>query len=231
MCNNCHGYHCDEICRRKCRFTGVQPPPKNIYLSIREAAGKAKTWRASKSAADEAEISSKITTLKGFIKQLQASEQQVFFGPNKDKNMTHFQLQNRLQQAVFQKAQADPMVRQTLLDVQKQGVVLDANFELLAAAAVKMHQDEKKQAARNAAKMQDEIEAQQRNSKEHKAKLNLTPEQPTSPTPPIPDAKTDYQEKIFFDEIVGPKSYGRHIIGQVIGQGGSNRTRMESESG
>ena len=233
VCNNCHGYHCDEICQRKCRFTGIQPPPKNIYLSIRDAAAQATKWRNSEAHKTQEAIETKVKTLKNFIKQLQQAEMAVYFGKTPEaetiKDMGPEQKQNRLQQIVFQKAQADPMVRQTLLDCQKQGAVLDANLEMLATAAIKLHQDEKKQAAERAKQMQQEI-AHQKAQVANKY-LNMEPSPPSAPGPPIPDSKSDYQEKVFFDEIIGPKSYGRHIIGQVIGQGGSNRTRMESESG
>ena len=62
-----------------------------------------------------------------------------------------------LQQIVFQKAQADPMVRQTLLDVQKQGVVLDANLEMLATAAVKLKTNFEDKIFGERSEMQDEI--------------------------------------------------------------------------
>ena len=59
----------------------------------------------------------------------------------------------------------------------------------------------------------------------------MQPQPPSDPCPPVPDAKSEWQEKIYLDELVGPKCYGSHVIGALIGIAGTNRKRMEMESG
>jgi len=47
----------------------------------------------------------------------------------------------------------------------------------------------------------------------------------------MPENKYPWQEKIFIDELISKGMYGSNVLSRVIGRGGMNHRRMESESG
>lgn len=59
----------------------------------------------------------------------------------------------------------------------------------------------------------------------------VQPKLPKDLPPSMPENKYPWSEKIFLDELMPKGMYGANVMSRVIGRGGQNHRRMESESG
>jgi len=62
-------------------------------------------------------------------------------------------------------------------------------------------------------------------------KISVAPILPKESPPDVPDPKYPWQEKIFLDDLVSKGVYGSNILSRILGRGGLNHRRMETESG
>lgn len=59
----------------------------------------------------------------------------------------------------------------------------------------------------------------------------VAPRLPKDPPPPMPENKYPWVEKIFLDTLLAKGTYGSNVLSRIIGRGGANHRRMETESG
>jgi len=62
-------------------------------------------------------------------------------------------------------------------------------------------------------------------------KAYIAPKLPKEPPPPMPENKYPWSEKIFLDTLLTRGMYGSNVLSRIVGRGGANHRKMETESG